>query len=96
MPKINPERAAARRKNKVKYESKTPCKWGHVGERYTMTGGCCTCAAEGRQARYRATKVDDVLDEEIEEVAEVVGASRGELVTWGGPYVRLMEAGWRV
>lgn len=100
MPKINPERAIARRKNKAKYESKTPCKWGHTGERYTMTGGCCACAKEARDARYKATKVDDVLDEVIEgeftSADDLVKALRGEPVTWGGPYERLMEAGWRV
>lgn len=32
----------------------TPCRWGHVAERYTSSGGCIACIAEAQEAKGEA------------------------------------------
>jgi hypothetical protein len=37
-----------------KYKTGKPCKHGHVGERWTLTGGCCQCIVERVNKRREA------------------------------------------
>lgn len=34
----------------------TPCKWGHVAERFTKDGGCMTCSVERQKSHRESAK----------------------------------------
>ena len=35
-----------------KYNTGKPCKWGHISDRWALTGTCCECVLEsGRRGR---------------------------------------------
>ena len=44
-------RAAAKAAGSMFFQSETPCKRGHTGERYTSSGGCHECAQ--RRSKFR-------------------------------------------
>ena len=40
-----------------KYQTGKPCKYGHVSERWTLTGNCCACTIQrvkDRQERFKS------------------------------------------
>lgn len=53
-------RAAAKSEGLLRYFTGSPCKHGHVAERLTINGSCCTCAKERATARYRADPASDL------------------------------------
>lgn len=49
--KAIPEKIAAKEAGLARYFTGKPCIHGHVAERYTATGACIVCCAEGAQRR---------------------------------------------
>lgn len=59
MPKPPPEiidRRAAFAAGKTRYYTGTPCKQGHIAERYVSTGGCVECHSPYKLRRHPLRK----------------------------------------
>lgn len=52
-PKVRAEWEAAKAAGVKRYESKIPCKHGHVGMRFTLDRKCCECNAISCRARHK-------------------------------------------
>lgn len=47
---LEPAREAAASRGETTYQG-NPCKRGHDGKRFTLTGGCCACDREAQATR---------------------------------------------
>ena len=71
LPEYNPARSAAeaRRRGLHKYATGKPCKYGHIGQRYTVSGACISCAKENSD-KYEPPSVKPNVRKRIEELTQ--------------------------
>lgn len=107
----DPARAAALDAGETFYENGNPCKYGHVGQRYTSSSACVQCCQEWRdqhrparvRGKYktRARTAGEVVADAVKQAEAFIAAwvtpreKPQELVTWGGPYPTLMSGKWK-
>lgn len=46
---MDPARVEAKKLHKTLFVSQIPCKYGHIGERYTKNGNCITCLRKDKK-----------------------------------------------
>lgn len=56
-PAIPSSRAEAVERGAVRYFNGAPCPAGHVAERYTLSGYCCTCQLKATRDQKAAAKL---------------------------------------
>jgi hypothetical protein len=56
-PTILDLRLAARARGEKTFTVNVPCKRGHIGPRYTSTGGCCECLGVGQAKALTANQL---------------------------------------
>lgn len=48
---LQPKREEAARLGQLRYFTGKPCKYGHISQRYTVSGACITCLRETTEAQ---------------------------------------------
>lgn len=95
-------RVAAQAAGEMFFHNGKPCKYGHVGPRYTTNSVCVACA---RMKRLRESAQNAVRQQRVRDRREIAPGDYGgvphhaplcppEVVTWG-TFPTLLSGNWR-